>query len=159
MRVDTVETEVFKFDELSEEAQRTAIEKLYDLNVVYEWWDGTYDDAANIGLKITGFDTGRGHYVEGDMTENPGDMARLIIENHGETCETHKDAVNFLKEVDSWDDESQAFEEAAIEFERTIKEDYRIILSKEYEYLTSEEAIKETIEANDYEFTAEGNLY
>ena len=32
-------------------------------------------------------------------------------------------------------------------------------LQTEYEYLTSEEAIIETIEANDYEFTADGKLY
>ena len=32
-------------------------------------------------------------------------------------------------------------------------------LQKEYEYLTSEEAIIESIEANDYEFTEEGEIY
>ena len=29
----------------------------------------------------------------------------------------------------------------------------------EYDYLTGKEAIIETIEANDYDFTAEGELY
>jgi hypothetical protein len=47
----------------------------------------------------------------------------------------------------------------AAEFLCDLLEDYRIILSKEYNYQTSEETIKETIEANDYEFTAEGKLY
>lgn len=158
-RVDVVKTEVFKFAELSEEAQETAIERYREGNLDYDWWDCTYDDAATIGLEITGFDIDRGSYCEGDMTESPGDVARLIMENHGPMCETYKDAVSFLKEVESWDDESQAFEEAAIEFERTIKEDYRIILSKEYDYLQSDEVIKESIEANDYEFTAEGKMY
>ena len=31
-------------------------------------------------------------------------------------------------------------------------------LKREYEYLTSKEAIKETIEANEYQFTKEGEL-
>jgi len=33
------------------------------------------------------------------------------------------------------------------------------MLQKEYEYETSEEAIVETIKANEYEFTEDGNLY
>jgi hypothetical protein len=32
------------------------------------------------------------------------------------------------------------------------------MLSKEYDYQTSEEAIIETIKANDYDFTENGNL-
>jgi hypothetical protein len=32
------------------------------------------------------------------------------------------------------------------------------VLRDEYEYLTSAEAIKETIEANEYEFDQDGNL-
>jgi hypothetical protein len=37
-------------------------------------------------------------------------------------------------------------------------EDYSIILQKECDYLSSEESIIETIEANDYEFDIDGNL-
>lgn len=44
-RIDVVETEVFKFDELTEEAKQSAIENLYDINVDYEWWEYTYEDA------------------------------------------------------------------------------------------------------------------
>ena len=45
------------------------------------------------------------------------------------------------------------------EFLKSILEDYSIILQKEYEYLTSREAVEETIEANDYHFTENGNLF
>jgi hypothetical protein len=38
------------------------------------------------------------------------------------------------------------------------REIYRA-LETEYDYLTSEEAIIETIEANEYEFTEDGELY
>jgi len=44
------------------------------------------------------------------------------------------------------------------DFLKSLLEDYRIILSKEYDYLTGEEAIKETIQANEYEFTEGGKL-
>jgi hypothetical protein len=43
-------------------------------------------------------------------------------------------------------------------FLRSLLEDYRIMLQKEYEYLTSEETIIETIEANEYEFTEKGEM-
>ena len=34
----------------------------------------------------------------------------------------------------------------------------RVLLRDEYEYLTSDDAVKETIEANEYEFTEGGKL-
>ena len=34
----------------------------------------------------------------------------------------------------------------------------RILLRDEYEYLTSDEAVQEAIDANEYEFTADGEL-
>ncbi len=45
------------------------------------------------------------------------------------------------------------------EFLKELLEDYRIILQKEYEYQTSEEAIIGTIEANEYEFTQDGKMF
>jgi len=45
----------YSFDELSEEAKQKAIEKLYDINVDYEWWDFLFEDFANIA-DILGID-------------------------------------------------------------------------------------------------------
>ena len=50
------------------------------------------------------------------------------------------------------------YEEINVEFERALKEEYLSILRREYDYLTSEEAIIETIQANEYEFDEDGNL-
>jgi len=44
------------------------------------------------------------------------------------------------------------------EFLKCILEDYRCILSNEYDYLQSNEAVIETIITNDYAFTEEGEL-
>ena len=41
--METKTYKVYKFDELSEEAQAKAIENNYDINVSYDWW--TMDDA------------------------------------------------------------------------------------------------------------------
>lgn len=45
------------------------------------------------------------------------------------------------------------------DFQNDILEDYRIMLQKEYDYLSSDEAIIESIEANEYEFTENGKRY
>jgi len=61
-----------------------------------------------------------------------------------------------------WDEESVEYEEETEKFhEWFVKEllnAYWKILYDDYEYLTSEEAIKETIEANEYDFDEDGNL-
>ena len=163
------ETKVYKFDELTDRAKEKAIEELYDINVDYEWWDSIYDDAEQIGLKINAFDIDRGSYVKGEFIESPEDVAELIVKNHGNKTETFKTANQFLNDVsiirakykdageDNWDEQSD-IEELEEEFLKSICEDYRIMLQKEYEYFTSEEAIIETIKMNDYEFTEDGKL-
>lgn len=164
MRTVTIQKTYYKFEELSEEAQEKAIEKLWDLNVNCEWWDCIYDDAARIGLKITGFDLDRGGYCYGKLTTSAKDCTEKIIKDHGETCDTYILAQQFLADLAALGDEENddfdlaAKEDLEIEFERALKEEYLSILRKEYEYLTSEEAIKETIAANEYEFDEEGNL-
>lgn len=175
MRKATVTTKIYLFDELSDEVKETVVKKLWELNINCEWWDSTYEDAATIGLKITEFEIARSAFCRGDWTEEAKNTARLILENHGKTCETYKDAVEFQNSVsvdesifeaaDGFDpdyeeyNESGEYEELCEEFQRTICEDYQIILQKEFNYLTGEKAIIETIKANKYEFTVDGKLY
>jgi len=182
----TIETVVYKFDELSDEAKEKAIENLWDINVdIFDWWDSIHEDAENIGLKITAFDLGRASYVKGDFYGPALDVAKRIIEEHGEQCGTYQTAKDYIAEYNrliveqcqgeadllawpgyerDWDTISEYYpeeldtEDIDNEFLRSLCEDYRIILQKEYEYLTSKEAIIETIEANEYEFTEEGEL-
>ena len=163
---------LYQFSELTEEAKRHAIEKLSDINVDSSWWDSTYEDAANIYLKITGFDIDRASYCNGDFTDSPIATAEAITYNHGEECETYKTAQTFInnwqplfnnymdeehKDYESGESEQEMIE-LEDEFLKSLCEDYRIILTNNYEYLTSEEAIIETINANDYDFDEEGNL-
>ena len=163
----TIKKTVYKFDELSEDAQKQAIQNLWDINVTHEWWDFTYADAEEIGLKINGFDIGRASYVDAEFLWFADDVAKTIIENHGEQCETYKDAQCFLDEYKTLkeqfkDDEwmfDQEVEELSDLFLKQLQEDYRIMLRNEYEYLTSKEAIVETIEANEYEFYENGEFF
>lgn len=173
----TIEIKVYEFDELGAEAQEKAIEKFADINVDYEWWDCIYDDAKIVGIKIIGFNIDRGSYCKGKFEHSPEETAKLILEQHGESCETYKTAKEFLDDWDKlvvkysdgitvskvseenefeFDKEAEELEE---EFTKSIFEDYRIILSKEYEYKTNREAIIETIKANEYLFTEDGKHF
>lgn len=57
MRTETIEREIFTFDELSDEAKEKAREWWRYDGLNYEWWDGAYQDAENVA-KILGIDFG-----------------------------------------------------------------------------------------------------
>ncbi len=175
MRIVRTETKVYPFDELSEDAQERAVENLAEINVDYEWWDSTFEDAAQAKLKLTEFDLDRGSYCRGEFIEYAKDTADAIIENHGACCPTHETATEFIAdsakldvkypvELDENGDDDNGIDrdheqdDLDCEFLKAILEDYRIILQKEYEYLTGSDSIVETIKSNEYEFTADGTL-
>ena len=157
---------IFSFAELSDTAKDTARNWFRNHALDYEWWDGVYEDAANVGIKITGFDIGRANDIDGTIDDTE-ETAHKIVKEHGEACETYKTAAAYLKErdelVNTWPKDAdedlldEKLQELGEEFTKSILEDYRIILTKEEEYQTSDEAIRDTIEANEYEFTKDGS--
>lgn len=149
---------VYKFNELSESAQENAIQELYDINIHEDWYEYTYEDAKAIGLKIDSFDIDRGSYCKMTYLTTPELTAKAIIMNHGETCETYSLAKDFREAIIGMDIESEEFEDACTDFLKDLQEEYLSILRREYEYLTSEDAIINTIVANEYEFTEDGKL-
>lgn len=168
----TIRTKVYKFNELTPEGQQNAIEKLYDINVDHNWWEFTYEDAANIGLKITEFDLDRNRSAKGEFTIAANEVAANIFRDHGQDCETYKTAKSYMEVwqpvFDAYMDEnSEKYESRESEnelqdieddFLKSLLEDYSILLQKECDYRTSKEAIIETINANEYEFLANGKL-
>lgn len=161
---------VYKFGELSEEAQEKALENLSDINVDNDWWDSTYDDARNIGLEIDEFDVYR-RTIGGRFTQSAEEVAKEIIKNHGEMCETYKTAENYLKELEAEkeknmiENKGEEFpedfldtEEIDAKFKHSLLVDYLTILQSQYEHLTSKEGILETIKMNNYEFTEDGRI-
>lgn len=160
----THKIKLYKFNELSDDAKQKALEELYGINVDYDWWDTVYYDADTIGLKITSFDTYKKD-ISGSLTDSMEYSIKEIKTNHGESCETYRIADEYkaklkeLREITLDDDLPDLEDELEAEFEKELLQEYLNILEKDYEYLTSEEAITETIEANDYEFTADGKLF
>jgi len=170
----TIEIKLYKFNELNEEAKNTVLERHWDINTDHEWWDGVCYDAENIGLKINSFDIDRASYCNCEFMYDACYTANKIIENHGPDCETYKDAAQFLADYEKTLENAeknedgdflynieteQELEELEDEFLYSLSEDYRIMLDKEYEYLTSEEAISETLIINEYDFTEDGEMY
>lgn len=149
----------YQYDELSDEARDKAVEGMYDINVDHEWWEFTFEDANNIGLEITEFDSYHGT-IGGKLTQDANEVVMAIQDNHGESCDTYKLSKEYegrLYKLDE-DEEEIEDEEKASEFERALLEEYLSILRKEYEYLTGREAIEEIIRANEYEFTEDGTF-
>jgi TPP-dependent trihydroxycyclohexane-1,2-dione (THcHDO) dehydratase len=172
MRTEQITRTIYTFDELSDRAKDKARQKIADFNTDSEWWEAVYEDAANVGIKITGFDTGRAWDITGTIEDTEG-TAHQIVKEHGEMCDTYKTAAAYLAERDTvlaqWPrDQDNEFDnpanlddkldELGEDFKKSILADYLKTLEKELEYLYSDEAIADTIEANGYEFDENGNL-
>ena len=157
MRTITKEFKVYKFEELSETAQQSAIDKNYSINIDHDWWCYVYEEIEELGGTCEGFDIDRGPQIDLKINDYEAFASKIIVE-HGTECETYKTAKKFLddiKESDN-DDDIKSLNE---EFLHAIGQDYLIMLRNEYEYLTTEESIHGTIEANDYEFLENGDIY
>jgi hypothetical protein len=168
----TIETIAYKFEELSEVEQQKATGYLSDINVNYGWWENVYYDAKEVYLLIKGFDTFRKD-ISISFLYDAEDTAYKIEKEHGETCNTYSITKEYLKKRDELieDAEKDEFGEFLDCYEldsnldeldkiylKQLGEEFFIILDNEYIYLTSEEAVKETILSNDYEFNEFGKL-
>jgi hypothetical protein len=162
---------LYEYHELSESAKRSALQNVGNINVDDEWWEFVYMDAEDVGVKIKSFDTYRME-CNIDFILNPIEVSQNIINKHGETCDTYKVAACFMAEymplLKGFEDENHVYyEDSEIEcllntleedFLKDLSNEYLSILTKEYDYLMSEEAIVETIELNEHTFTELGEL-
>ena len=151
------EIKLYMFDELSDLAKGRARDWFRKGNLDYDWWDSTYEDAERIGLTIKAFDLGRGSYVDGRLSGSMKDTIAKILTEHGHDCDTYKLALEFLPSVEKEDEEVEEDEETVKDFTQRLCEEYRIMLQHELEYLESKEHAEESIIANEYEFTEDGN--
>ena len=159
----------YSFNELSDKAKDKAREWMRGcVGEDYGWADSTEEDAANVGLKITGWNLDRGASCELSFTETPKRVAEMIREDHGAMCGTHEAAQAYqgaiirigLKVADgelNEEDEQDAQSQAEAEFLGTLSKCYLAQLREAWEYALSDEGIDETIEANDYMFTKDGS--
>jgi hypothetical protein len=175
---------LYGFNELSEEAQESVLQRHWDTNVDYEWWGHIYEDAAMIGLRIDYFDPGNKRTIGGELTENLLNCCLLIREHHGKECDTFQTARGHLREygkaLGKWrkgelaDDPEYYSDYAPIDwingFEREdeaqelmeqlkleLLQDYYSMLNSEYEYQTGEERVKQSVIAMEDLYTEDGS--
>ena len=151
---------LYEFDELSDQAKQRAIADNCGINVDYwEWYHSVYDDAERIGLKITGFSFYRNPYCKGKAIDDVLTMAHKIKTEHGFDTPTYELADEFIKEYAALDEDIDAGElrDFENEFLKSILEEYSILLQREYKWLMSEEAIVDSLRANEYEFLEDGS--
>lgn len=96
----TIQTTVYTFAELSEKSKDNAVQNLWDINLRHDWWDSMYDDAKNVGISIGGFNLDRGRSIDLEVDDYQ-ETANKILKEHGETCDTHKNAMQFIAERDA----------------------------------------------------------
>jgi hypothetical protein len=169
----TIEIKLYQFDELTEEAKEKAREWFRDGYLHEDWWESTYEDAKNIGLKIDGFDLDRNKHATGGLMLSANEVAANIMRDHGDGCGTYELAEQFMEEYSPMlakymDEEDPEYESHCLEddmqyledwFEKQLLEEYASMLQNEYEYLLSDENVDDTIIINEYEFNENGKRH
>ena len=180
--------EVYKFSELSEEAREKALIQLYDINVFHDWYRDELDYYATQWEEEYGItfkpedvcfdlDNRRSLYFHGNSIEVVNQEKFIKYHKLGRQLRYREVRFDFdthyygggdgrtSLEMTIYDDDDikQRPElDLPVDFDdwfRSICEDLISDLRKQYEYITSEEAIIETIEINDYGFTEDGELF
>ena len=177
-------TMVYSFNELSEAAQERALNAFRCINVEYDWWTyGAYDTIRTAG-RLLGLDIDRIHFdtylycIFNADYEYVRGAVKAIQAEFPHATDLH-DVARKLQDLQKRHFYSLS---CAVTKGRTTNryscfrfgEDYeckdlgdiiddfahwaRVLLRDEYKYLTSDDAVKEAIEANEYEFTEEGKL-
>ena len=163
MRV--IETKAYLFKELDEQTKEKAIRNNYDIAIQDDWYHFTKDDLKEVDIELRSFDIDRGSYAEIHI-DYFFNTCEKIIKSHGENCDTYKIAERYIKEYNSIqhlnddDDDDHDFDLDYLdeEYQNEFSEEALSMLREEYEHMTSEEYLIEMFEANEYEFTAEGEM-
>lgn len=168
----TIETRIYYYEELDGFAQRKALAHFSDINLDHDWYQPTFETWNEMGVSIKSFDLYRKH-IELDLMYSFEDTAISIVSYFGEDHDGYKFAQDFLMykkkldktyensfdefgECQEYDDE---LEDACDLFYADLKESIYTWLEAEWDYLQSEEAVEESIIANEIEFTKEGRVF
>lgn len=158
-----IEVMLYEFSELSEAAKERAIERFRDFNVDYEWWSSSYDGMAECGIVIHEFDTYRGTIRS--VIDDKYETAKTVISDWGETMDLHVLSKQFLLDrgalVEKYGEGNSIdadLDKLESKYHYDMNQEMLKMLREEYEYLTSDEAVINSIEANKYEFTEDGTL-
>ena len=181
MRQETIVRTIVKYEELSEEQKQKVCENLHDLNTSHNWYDWTFEDKTKI-LELVGFTNVKlafsGFWSQGDGASFTGSFN--VPQNKKELTERIKKVKQYAPDFDaslfaqlSFNKEEKeegklkvyrighhysheytvtsdnvSLTDFVRDFSKTLYRD----LEKTHDYLSSKEAIEESIECNGYEF-------
>ena len=176
-------TMVYSFNELSDDAKKRALNAFRYIDVEFNWYEDTFDTIRTAG-KLLGLEIGDIHfdaylycifdahyrYVRGasaavckefSWADDLHDVARKLQDLqrrhfYSLSCAVTKGrSMNYYRCFRFGEDyECEDLGDIIDDFAHWA----RVLLRDEYEYLTSDEAVKEIIIINEYEFTEEGKL-
>jgi len=140
----TIELKAYEFSELNDKAKEKVLQEYCSLNVDNEyWWEFCLAEFNDLGLKINTFDLYR-HEIDFDFIDDINEFCINVINNFGD-----EDFVNVCEDYLKNKGDKQYYK-------KLIAEEVLTSLTNEYDYLISEEAVIERIEANEYYFNKEG---
>lgn len=179
-RTRTIKETIYKYKELSEEAKENALQHLSNINICYDdWWrfDGSICDNDWMifeGMSKVYFDIDRNWFIQFpdlkikdkdlfcDLLNIPKRMRYLLYISIKQEHGSHgrgKTRVEFdWNGRHSLPSKYQTILDTAEEKFNDLMENTLCHIKKDYEYLTSREAIEETILLNEYEFFENGTL-
>ena len=171
MQTQTINT--FLFSELNEKAKEFALNKYRELGTSDYWYENTFYDAKENGIRITGFDLDRGQKIEGEFIWSEIEVAEKLEDEFPEGSNINNLASKFLKDrlriCDSYEfidgapineGELEAeLNDLEYQFQKDVLHQYWIFLRDEYEYLFSDEYLSDYFEDNEYQFTEDGKLF
>ena len=144
----TIEIKAYEFNELNKKAKDKILCDFIDINTNYDWWDFVYDDFNYLGLKVNSFDIYR-QTIDIEFKNDIKDFCNNVINNWHDT-----DLVNICD--DYLENENNSNKENESYYKRLIADEVLTTLANEYYYQTTNEAIIDTLEANEYLFTENG---
>ena len=159
-----IEIKAFQFEELDSQTQEKVIENNRTINVDKDFWwqDELHIYKNELDIIVSEFDIYR--RTMNICIEDSFETAQKIVNFYGKESSIVKTAEIFLKDrisvyknyEDDWYELEEQLEYLEEEFRREIAEEILSMLTSQYEYQTSDDAIKETIIANEYEFQEDG---
>lgn len=156
----------YTFDELSDKAKEKARQWWRDLLDVYDVSYATTEDAKAAGLELPEWDVFGGRPTcTVRFADGARNAAKLILANHGETCDTYAAAKQYLEaegdavameDAGDVDGAAEKLGEAENAFRAALQRAYAVMLKAEYEHAYSDAATDEKSASNEYLFTEEG---
>ena len=79
IKMKNFEVKLYNFEELTKDAQQKAISKNSDINIIFDWWEITCEEAKNIGINIKTFDLDRKRHAKGEFLLSANEVAANIL--------------------------------------------------------------------------------